>query len=250
MEYKISIKAKDDFRSFKKDYEVIFDFNETKVNFLMGKNGCGKSTIIQAIRGTLNSNNDKDIRWAAKRNCKDVLEHFDINIEGFTNVYHLDVDGLDNNLSMFNASSATDLFDLGGLGMDRLSQGERTLIMITRLKEMVKDDENTLVIFDELDNHLDFDFRVKFVPWLNKLFPLSKKIIITHDLLMTNLSEGHIVYIMSKRNFENLNKCEVVGKKSFNYDDDLVKKVFFKAITDCEIKNITKKEENDCKSED
>ena len=54
MAYKISIKAKDDFRSFKKDYEVNFEFDETKVNFLMGKNGCGKSTIIQAIRGTLN----------------------------------------------------------------------------------------------------------------------------------------------------------------------------------------------------
>ena len=145
----------------------------------MGKNGCGKSTVIQAIRGTLNSNNDKDKRWAARRECEDIMKHFDVNIEGFDNVYHLDIDGLDDNLSMFNASSGTDLVDLGGFGMNILSQGERTLIMLTRLKQMVKDNENTLVIFDELDNHLDFDFRVKFVSWLNKLFPLSKKIIIT-----------------------------------------------------------------------
>lgn len=250
MEKKITIKAKDDFRSFKKDYEVNFEFDKTKVNFLMGKNGCGKSTVIQAIRGTLNSNNDKDIRWAARQDCENITKHFDVNIEGFDNVYHLDIDGLDDNLSMFNAASAEDLIDLGGFGMNRLSQGERTLIMLTRLKQMVKDNENTLVIFDELDNHLDFDFRVKFVSWLNKLFPLSKKIIITHDLLMTNLSEGHIVYIMSERNFENLNKCNVVGKKSFNYNDNIGKKIFFSVHTNCEIKNITKKEENESKSED
>lgn len=247
MAYKISIKAKDDFRSFKKDYEVIFDFDKTKVNFLMGKNGCGKSTIIQAIRGTLNSNDDKEKRWAAARDCKDILEHFDVNIEGFTNVYHLDIDGLDDNLSMFNASSATDLIDLGGYGMDRLSQGERTLIMMGRLKKMVKDSEDTIIIFDELDNHLDFDFRVKFVKWLNKLFPLSKKIIITHDLLMTNLSEGHIVYIMSDRDLTNQNRCFVTGKEAMSYKDNDSKSLFFTIHTFCKIKDITKKEKDESK---
>ena len=138
----------------------------------MGKNGCGKSTLIQAIRGALNSNNDNEIRWSAINECKNVLEHFDVSIEGFNNVYHLDIDGLDDNLSMFNASSATDFVDLGGFGMNILSQGERTLIMVSRLKKMVKDSEDTIIIFDELDNHLNFDFRVKFVRWLNKLFPL------------------------------------------------------------------------------
>lgn len=247
MAYKISIKAKDDFRSFKKDYEVNFEFDETKVNFLMGKNGCGKSTIIQAIRGTLNSNDDREIRWSAKQDCKNILEHFDVNIEGFTNVYHLDIDGLDDNLSMFNASSAIDLIDLGGFGMNSLSQGERTIIMMTRLKNMVKDAEDTVIIFDELDNHLDFDFRVKLVMWLNKLFPLSKKIIITHDLLMTNLNEGHIVYIMSGRDLENLNRCFVAGNGAMYYKDDKSKRLFFTIHTFCEIKDITKKEKDERK---
>ena len=245
MAYKISIKAKDDFRSFKKDYEVNFEFDETNVNFLMGKNGCGKSTIIQAIRGTLNSNNDKEIRWSARNECKNVLEHFDVSIEGFNNVYHLDIDGLDNNLSMFNASSATDFVDLGGFGMNILSQGERTLIMVSRLKKMVKDSEDTIIIFDELDNHLDFDFRVKFVQWLNQLFPLSKKIISTHDLLMTNLSEGSIVYIMSERDLENINKCNVVGKSSYCYNGKKGKDLFFTINTFCKIKDITKKEKDE-----
>lgn len=242
MEYKISIKTKDDFRSFKQNYAIEFDFTNTNVNFLIGKNGCGKSTIIQAIRGTINSNDDKDIRWAAARDCKDILEHFDVNIEGFINVYHLDIDGLDDNLSMFNASSATDFADLGGFGMNRLSQGERTLIMMTRLKKMVNDAEDTVIIFDELDSHLDFDFRIKFVKWLNKLFPLSKKLIITHDLMMTNLNEGNIVYIRSNRDTSNMNQCIALGKESHSYKGKKEKDLFFTINTFCEIKDLTKKE--------
>ena len=238
MAHRITVKAKDDFRSFKKDYEITFDFENTNINFLIGKNGCGKSTLIRAIRGTMNSNDDKDIRWAAAADCRDILNFFDVDIEGFNNVYHLDVDGLDDNLSMYNAASATDFVDLGGWGMQTLSQGERSLIMMARLKHMVTDGEDTVIIFDELDNHLDFDFRVQFVPWLNKMFPLSKKIIITHDLMMTNLNEGNIVYIMSMRDTTDNNKCKVLGKEAFYYKDEEMKKMFFTVSTSCEINKL------------
>ena len=240
MAHRITVKAKDDFRSFKKDYEINFDFEDTNINFLIGKNGCGKSTLIRAIRGTINSNNDKDKRWAAAADCREILKFFDVSIEGFDKVYHLDIDGLDDNLSMYNASSATDLVDLGGWGMDTLSQGERSLIMMDRLKQMVNDSEDTVIIFDELDNHLDFDFRVKFVPWLNKLFPLSKKVIITHDLMMTNINEGNIVYMMSNRDTTNKNKCKLLGKGPFYYKDEEMKKFFFTMNTSCEINRINK----------
>ena len=46
----VTVKAKDAFSSFKKDYEVVFDFEDTNINFLLGKNGCGKSTLIRALR--------------------------------------------------------------------------------------------------------------------------------------------------------------------------------------------------------
>ena len=103
MAHRITVKAKDDFSSFKKDYEINFDFEDTNINFLIGKNGCGKSTLIRAIRGTINSNNDKDKRWAAAADCREILKFFDVSIEGFDKVYHLDIDGLDDNLSMYNA---------------------------------------------------------------------------------------------------------------------------------------------------
>lgn len=240
MAHRITVKAKDDFRSFKKDYEINFDFEDTNINFLIGKNGCGKSTLIRAIRGTINSNNDKDERWAAAADCREILKFFDVSIEGFDKVYHLDIDGLDDNLSMYNASSATDLVRLGGWGMNKLSQGERSLIMMDRLKQMVNDSEDTVIIFDELDNHLDFSFRVKFVPFLNRLFPLSKKIIITHELMMTSLNEGNIVYMMSNRDTTNKNKCKLLGEGPFYYKDEEMKKFFFTMNTSCEINRINK----------
>lgn len=240
MAHRITVKAKDDFRSFKKDYEINFDFEDTNINFLIGKNGCGKSTLIRAIRGTINSNNDKDKRWAAAADCREILRFFDVSIEGFDKVYHLDIDGLDDNLSMYNASSATDLVELGGWGMNKLSQGERSLIMMDRLKQMVNDSEDTVIIFDELDNHLDFSFRVKFVPFLNRLFPLSKKIIITHELMMTSLNEGNIVYMMSNRDTTNKNKCKLLGEGPFYYKDEEMKKFFFTMNTSCEINRINK----------
>ena len=190
----------------------------------------------------MNSNDDKDKRWAAAADCREILKFFDVDIEGFDKVYHLDADGLDDNLSMYNASSASDLVDLGGWGMNTLSQGERSLIMMARLKQMVIDSEDTVIIFDELDNHLDFDFRVKFVPWLNKLFPLSKKLIITHDLMMTSINEGNIVYMMSNRDTTKNNKCRVLGKEAFYYKDEEMKKLFFTVNTSCEINKITSKE--------
>ena len=76
MAHRITVKAKDDFRSFKKDYEIIFDFENTNVNFVRGRNGCAKSRVVRAIRGTITSSKDKDKRWAAAADCREILKFF------------------------------------------------------------------------------------------------------------------------------------------------------------------------------
>lgn len=211
MEHKITIKSKEEFRSFPKGYEVIFDFTDTKTIFLMGRNGCGKSTLVQSIRGNINSNSDEKRKWNAKGVCDTVKEHFDVIIDGFDNVYHLDADGLDNTLSMYNSATAEDFIDLGGFTFHRLSAGERSLACLGALREDVVDSENTLIIFDELDNHLDFDIRTHFVERINKIFPLSKKIIITHDLLMSCICEGDTIMLTSYRDKDDHFKCKLEG---------------------------------------
>ena len=82
MAHRITVKAKDDFRSFKKDYEINFDFEDTNINFLIGKNGCGKSTLIRAIR-TMPQSRRKTLRntpsqygeWAPQAQRRLVIPH-------------------------------------------------------------------------------------------------------------------------------------------------------------------------------
>lgn len=220
MEHKIIIKAKNDYRSFKKDYIVTLDYNEVNTIYLMGKNGCGKSTLIQSIRGKINSNNDAQKKWNAKDVCSDVLDEFDVEIDGFDKIYHLDIDGLDNTTSMWNAADATGYVEFGGWSTSRLSAGEKSITMFSKLREQVEDNENTLIILDELDGHFDTEFTLRFPKLLNKLFPKSKKLIVTHDLLMSTINEGNIVDILSNRDKKDYLKCLVIGNEPRVYDNE------------------------------
>ena len=47
---------------------------------------------------------------------------------------------------------------------------------------------------------------------------------------------------MSNRDAANNNKCSVLGKESFYYKDEEMKKIFFTVSTSCEINKITSKE--------
>lgn len=213
MEHKITIKAKEKYRSFSENYTVTLDYNDVGIIYLMGKNGCGKSTLIQAIRGKSNSNKDAINKWNAKYACTDVLNHFDVDIEGFNNVYHLDIDGLDNATSMWNSADASGFVEFGGWETRSLSAGERSVVMFSKLRKEINDDEDTLIILDELDGHFDTEFTMNFPRLLNKLFPKSKKLIVTHDILMAMINDGNIVEILSERDKSNWVKCTVLCDK-------------------------------------
>lgn len=245
MTHVIKVKVNRDFRSFNKDYEVTFDYTETDTIFLMGINGCGKSTIIQAIRGELNSNKDAKSKWGAMDDCKFINEMFDVNIEGLDKIYHLDVDGLDNAYSMYNACDAYAYIENGGFSMRHFSSGEKNILYLAKLKKDVIDNENSLIIFDEMDSHLDFLMRAKFSNWLNKIFPKSKKLIVTHDILMSTVSEGNIVEINAMKVKES-NKlfCKVLGTEPIVWKDKAKNEFFQLYVKSCLGKIVIKDENN------
>lgn len=230
MNYKITLKCKEEFRSFPKDYEVTFDYNNTNVIFLMGVNGCGKSTLVQAIRGSHNSNKDAKAKWGACDTTKLISDMFDITNECFDKFYHIDLDGLDNPFSMYNASDATSFIEFGGWSMRNMSMGEKATYMLGKYKEEIEDGDNTLLIIDELDNHLDFVFKQRFVAFLNKLFPKSKKLIITHDIIIATLNDGDIYEMFGTRTKENHMQCKLSTLPPFIYRGDY-KYNFFKDVT-------------------
>lgn len=220
MKYNITLTLLDKFRSLPKGYTIIFDYNETNVIYLMGHNGCGKSTLIQAIRNKINSNADAKRKWGATDVCGLVGSVIDVNIDGFEKIYHLDIDGLDSATSIFNASSATDFVENKGWLTRNMSAGEKSIAQFSFLKNEVIDDEKTLIILDEFDNHLDFEMRIKFTKLMQRLFPKSKKLIVTHDLLMACLNEGKIVEIKSKRNKETNMQCMVSEESPIVWDEE------------------------------
>lgn len=239
MKYKITLTLLDKFRSLPKGYTIIFDYDNTNVIYLMGRNGCGKSTLIQAIRSKINSNSDAKRKWGAIDTCELVGSVIDANIEGFEKVYHLDVDGLDSTVSLFNASSATDFVENKGWLTRNMSAGEKSIAQLSFLKNEVIDDEKTLIILDEFDNHLDFEMRINFTKLMQRLFPKSKKLIITHDLLMANLNEGKVVEIKSKRSHETDMQCVVNEDNPIVWNEDK-KYGMFELYTKMKLSEITK----------
>lgn len=229
--FKIVITTKEDFRSFTKGYKVTFGFDDTDTIYLMGHNGCGKSTLLQALRGVLNSNPDADNKWNARIVCRDIKDKFDVNISGFDKIYHLDTDGLDDMCSMFNSASADDFVNNGGYGTMSFSAGEKTMYQLAKMKEYVnREDDNVLLVFDEVDNHLDYEFALKFPKWCDNAFPKAKKLIITHNLLNAIINKGDIVVIESQRCAENNLNHRVIGEHSILWKSD-VKDAFFSLCT-------------------
>lgn len=239
--FKIEITSKEDFRSFTKGYKVTFDFDDIDTIYLMGKNGCGKSTIMQALRGALNSNMDADSKWNAKSVCKDLEDKFDIDITGFNKIYHLDVDGLDDMHSLFNSASCDDFIQNGGYRTQKYSTGERTLYQLAKMKEYInQDDDSVLLVFDEVDNHLDYEFALKFPRWCNNTFPKAKKLIITHNILSAVINDGDIVDIVSRRTAENNLNHRVTSDLPIIWKND-VKDAFFSLNTNLTLNPLVEK---------
>lgn len=241
--FKIEITSKEDFRSFTKGYKVTFDFNDTNTIYLMGENGCGKSTILQALRGALNNNPDADTKWNAKSVCSSLADKFDIDVKGFNKIYHLDVDGLDDMHSMFNSASCVDFVQNGGYCTQSYSAGEKTLYQLAKMREhIVQDNDDVLLVFDEVDNHLDYEFALKFPKWCDKAFPKAKKLIITHSLLSATINNGDIVIIESQRTAENNLNHRVISDSSITFKND-VKDAFFSFNTNLVLSPLTENEQ-------
>lgn len=228
---KITVTAKDEFRSYTPGYTACFDFEKTNTYYMIGVNGCGKSTLLSAIRGTLNSNKDAKTKWGAAGKCKEITEHFDVTIEGIDKIYYLDIDGLDNPTEMHNASSAEDFIDFGGFAMRRLSAGERALTMLSKLAGEVEDSETSVVVFDELDSHFDFETRLRLYKIIDKKLPKSKKIFVTHDILFATINPGYIMEFLAPRLGENNYQTKLILKPIIIPDADGKKLKMFEIFT-------------------
>jgi len=172
---------------------------------LVGDNGCGKSTIIQSIRGCFPPTTKsmfEDEYTALSKAAQVEIEH------NYEKVFFLDA-VLDNGTHFKNAYDAPSLIKMGGFDKGRKSHGEGSLIDISRFMENNKSKivpDKTLIVFDEIDNGFSLKNMSIFINFINKLIHEYKchVIISTHNPFF--ISQSFICFDVSEKMMKPANK--------------------------------------------
>ena len=188
-----------DFRCFKEGTVYNLDFQPGEITFIVGPNGCGKSTLMFALRcykDTLKDLNNK--RTEGMRELS-LMTHFldtkaHTKIEGydFELAFHKDT-VVDNPTSFMNAATAYGLISGGGLANQTKSCGQGQLNQMLRFWTDVvqacgpKSDERILIVMDELDDGLDLRSQVRMAFIMNKMllenYPNASIVVVTHSIV-------------------------------------------------------------------
>lgn len=234
----ITITLKKNDRCFKEGDVISLDLHEG-VNFIVGPNGCGKTTLMHYIRAIQHdlrdmnkkmfdgmSNNDDEIYgpgWRADKSKPFVSNVFDIRgLEQFDQVFVLDsID--DDPVNFNNAATAGGLIGGGGWTALSLSKGQKASMMLSKFissiikvtgftpqqfNEGADYGKHPLVIVDEADEGLDIAHQVKFVKFIDRICKIwnATIICICHNPLCT-LSEGTMdteVYDLSSKSMKTI----------------------------------------------
>jgi len=199
----IKLTAKYDVRGvFKKDEVIDLDFEKKPVITLVGKNGSGKSTIVNSIRLFKCDNKKKGSESLSKHdNQMSLGGAFDIETD-FKKIFVVSSE-YDDPLSMNNSYDACMFVDFGGFYTSHISKGQRfQFVFANFVKENNSQfDENTLVILDEPDNGFDLYNQKKTgnLPFLMWLKHDCNVLFITHSAV--SILKSHDVYNLEKREF-------------------------------------------------
>lgn len=179
----IKITMKKDCRKFKAGDIIEVPLKDNSINFMVGSNGCGKSTFSHFIRATKHSlkeyntkmyegmTNEDDRCFAPNMGVCDIE-----GLECFDEVFVLDA--IDDDPRAFDrAISATAFVHSGGMEMGRMSKGERASYLFVRFLKTIehvlgvntKDPESiknntkrSLIILDEVDEGMSLDILKTF----------------------------------------------------------------------------------------
>lgn len=194
----MKITVKNDFRNLKKgDVYDFTDINKLKTITVVGNNGCGKSSIFQALRGTKDDIKSDSLYKNDFLKLKDNIE-----VEhSYEKIFYLD-SVKDNGSDLNNAYDASSYVNSGGFYTKDKSHGESSLLYLSMFLDKIKKDivENkTLIVFDEFDKGFSLELQAKV---RDIIYNISEKhnvhiITISHNPIL--IYKSYIVYDMEKR---------------------------------------------------
>lgn len=197
----IKIKFNADWRSFRKGQEITIPMNMLGVTYLVGPNGCGKSSILRAIRvtnDTLEEQRLSDFDRCRTIKITDVIRDLKggaMEISGldkYTHIYAFDAEA-DDCSNFANSATAEALMGGGGYYALRSSRGQTALVQFAKFMKQFQADadkaqnEDTkwrpLVIIDEVDEGLDIRMQLQWNAVLESKFCLylADVLVVSHN---------------------------------------------------------------------
>lgn len=226
----MKITVTNDFRKFKKGDEFELDLKPGEITFLVGPNGCGKSTLMFALRHRMDSFSQLDNENTENMKGLDLQSQYldiapNVNIEGFDfdKAFFRDTI-IDNPVSFTNAATAWGLVSGGGLADSNKSAGQKSVSaqcrMVANIMNMMEDhnDERILIGIDELDDSMDIMSQMEMARiWEGLIltrYPNASILFITHSLF-TALGVTHACKNVKTRCYDVSRKCYCTPEEYF-----------------------------------